>query len=733
MRYHRATAATGERAHVAQGNLILDRYRLLGEAGSGGFGTVQVAWDPRIQRKVAIKIIELTEVDALRAALPEADAVSAVSDSTAPDSTAPDSPAPGTQRLPVAAQRTAPAAQQALAAPRPTTASVDLGTRDRWHGVLPWDDVLAEDDATPPAKLSDKTLVWENDESEPDLPAQGTAAEAEDLEQVRALSRIPGIAEARTAALLSDPRIVTVYDVEVRDRCAYLIMEYVEGITLTRLLHDYDDLLTLDMVTAVFDAVSKALQTAHARGVLHLDIKPDNILVDREGQVKVTDFGLATLADASGRGSAGGGTIGYMPLEQMRKQELDVRCDEWALASVAYEMLAGENPFLAADLQGAEAAIEDAELVLPSLCWEDLDEGVDDAIFYALDPDREQRYANVRDFAEEVQAFLGDAQRGTRQLALLVKDALGDDGLADGELEDESDDGGSERNAWLGGSGERTVEHASRVPLRDRVTPRMKSAAGRAVGAVGSGLLMFAAVANMPLAAAGGMLAAPIAAGVAALLGLIRPHVGALAAFVAFAGALAAGSAPGLGAVLLVATVAWWYAFARGGNAAANVALAMPATGSIGLACAAPLAAGAVLPPVKALATSAFAMAWALAFASLGPGSLAGWSAFSIASFVSVDIQGNALDLLARPATWCIALSWIAGAGLQSLCSLRGTRTARLLGVAVGSVVLLAGVVAAAWFASGRTSWIPGALPLASVAVSAALVAFFAGGFSPRS
>ena len=182
-----------------------------------------------------------------------------------------------------------------------------------------------------------------------------------------------------------------------------------------------------------------------------------------------------------------------------------------------------------------------------------------------------------------------------------------------------------------------------------------------------------------------------------------------------------------------MATVAWWYAFARGGNAAANVALAMPATGSIGLACAAPLAAGAVLPPVKALATSAFAMAWALAFASLGPGSLAGWSAFSIASFVSVDIQGNALDLLARPPTWCIALSWIAGAGLQSLCSLRGTRTARLLGVAVGSVVLLAGVVAAAWFASGRTSWIPGALPLASVAVSAALVAFFAGGFSPRS
>ena len=61
--------------------------------------------------------------------------------------------------------------------------------------------------------------------------------------------------------------------------------------------------------------------------------------------MKVTDFGLATLADASGYGAAGGGTIGYMPLEQMRQENLDVRCDEWALASLTYEMLAGENRF----------------------------------------------------------------------------------------------------------------------------------------------------------------------------------------------------------------------------------------------------------------------------------------------------------------------------------------------------------------------------------------------------
>ena len=86
-----------------------------------------------------------------------------------------------------------------------------------------------------------------------------------------------------------------------------------------------------------------------------------------------------------------------MPLEQMHQENLDVRCDEWALASLTYEMLAGENPFLAPDLERAEAVIEDAELVLPSLCWDELDPAVDDVIFFALDPDREERYATVAD------------------------------------------------------------------------------------------------------------------------------------------------------------------------------------------------------------------------------------------------------------------------------------------------------------------------------------------------
>lgn len=358
--------------------LILDRYEPIGTAGTGGFGTVQIAWDPRIQRRVAIKTIRLTELDAYRANLPGAQATSPVQ------------------------------------------------TAERWHGVVPWNEFLNGEDDVSQRRLANAPFGSDADEY---------AAPTE----ITSLSHLPGLDEARTAAKLSDPRIVTVYDFEIRDRTAYLIMEYVEGITLTRMLDEYGDFLTLDMVAAVFDAMAGALTVAHKAGVLHLDIKPDNIIINLQGQAKVTDFGLATLADASGAGTTGGGTIGYMPPEQIRREHLDARTDEWSLASVAYEMLTGDNPFRVNRLDQAEAAIENAELVLPSLCWEDLDEQIDDVVFYALDPERDERYASVADFAEEMDKFLGSAVTGRDQLAMVTSDALGllaDDGEDAAEQDD---------------------------------------------------------------------------------------------------------------------------------------------------------------------------------------------------------------------------------------------------------------------------------------------------------
>ena len=413
---------------MARGQLILDRYEPLGTAGAGGFGTVQIAWDPRIQRKVAIKTIELSELDAQRAKLPGAEAVQGVRAQRA----GANGETSGIDALSQPAANDLNTAGQAYD-PSPYSKAGETAV-NRWRGVQPWGEFLAQDDAQRAANQPDP--------SQPSPRAMAPEPDADDAPrgQFTALAHIPGLDEARTAAMLSDPRIVTVFDFEVRGRVAYLIMEYVEGLTLSRLLAEYGDYITLDVVAAVFDAVAGALGVAHKAGVLHLDIKPDNILINAAGQVKVTDFGLATLADASGAGTTGGGTIGYMPLEQMRRQPLDARTDEWSLASVTYEMMTGENPFRADDLKSAQRVIEEAELVLPSLCWDDVDEQIDDVLFYALDPDPDCRYASVRDFAEEADKFLGDADDGVEQLAAFVENSLRPDDVDSHEEERAADD-----------------------------------------------------------------------------------------------------------------------------------------------------------------------------------------------------------------------------------------------------------------------------------------------------
>ena len=597
--------------------LILNRYRPVGEAKAGGFGTVRVAWDTRIQRKVAIKCIELDEMDAARAALPGANAV-----------------------------------------------------RQQSREPLPWeDDPLFGDDDTDEGDGA--TSVFDLIGDEP---------------LVHSLAHVPGLDEARTAAMLSDASIVAVYDFEVQDSTAYLIMEYVEGMTLTELLRKHADRLTLDVAAAVFASVSHALEVAHANQVLHLDIKPDNVLINHQGQVKVTDFGLATLADASGYGAAGGGTIGYMPLEQMRQESLDVRCDEWALASLTYEMLAGENPFLASDLDRAEAAIEDAELVLPSLCWDELDPAVDDVIFFALDPDREERYATVADFAEELEPFLGDPKRGVRELSVIV-----------GHADDEEDEAEAEKEP-----------PAPRVPLRERITPLQRTVAAHAVGALGSGAVAFVALANLPQTSG---FANPLFWGLFALVtlaGALKPHLGALLAYFALSATLIAGNAPAAGVVLLAVAAAWWYFTGRLSNADANATLVPPLAGAIGCNQLTPLVAGFCLPPARAFSALAFSLLVSVVLAALGSHSLLGWDALANWQFsAGLDVQAGIGSLLMQPALWCIVISWIAATGALSAFRLRPTRAFAVLGTLVASTLLLAGIALAAWVASGQATWMP--------------------------
>lgn len=660
--------STNKEGAMARGNLILGRYRPLGEAGSGGFGTVQVAWDQRIQRKVAIKTIPLSDIDAHRAHLPGADATEAGH-----------------------------------------TLRMD-DTADRWHGVQPWSEYLQDEETGyAPAAAADPnatvSLMSRSDQNQ-----QQTA-------QLHALAHVPGLDEARTAAMLQDPRIVTVYDFEVQGNTAYLIMEYIEGITLTRLLSQYADYLTLDIVAAVFDAVAGALQVAHSRNVLHLDIKPDNIIITPEGQVKVTDFGLATLLDASGYGTTGGGTIGYMPLEQMRRENLDVRCDEWALASTTYEMLVGENPFIVDSLDKAEAAIENAELVLPSLCWDNLDEQIDDVIFYALDPDRNARYASVKDFAEEARKFLGDPVEGKAQLAIIVSDAVGiDRENEEGREQDVYDDDDEVVNDTI------TV---SRKPMSERISSKVVSVLSHVGGALMSGFVAYIAALNIPLVNSFGVSVTYLIWGIALaalICGAIKPHAGALVAFVLLSLALILGKGLIVGIVMLAATVVWWLFCARKKAANANTALSMPVFGAVEFNVFVPLVAGASLRPAQATVTTLFASMWALVMASFGSGNLLGWNALAYWSFASIDVQTRLIALVMQPATWCMVASWLLAALVESALWTKHKSGLAVLGVILASVLLLAGALGAAWFDSGRISYMPSTQLIVSLVLAIVLM-----------
>ena len=129
----------------------------------------------------------------------------------------------------------------------------------------------------------------------------------------------------------------------------------------------------------------QALAFAHENGVLHLDIKPANVLIDRSGHVKLADFGMATLASAAGFGGARGGTIGYMAPEQLNGEIVDERSDVFSLAAVLYESLCATAPFRAGTPADSLKNIEKGVLY-PSDLLPDIPETAEHALLRALSP-----------------------------------------------------------------------------------------------------------------------------------------------------------------------------------------------------------------------------------------------------------------------------------------------------------------------------------------------------------
>ncbi|WP_403025374.1 Stk1 family PASTA domain-containing Ser/Thr kinase [Salinibacterium sp. GXW1014] len=157
--------------------------------------------------------------------------------------------------------------------------------------------------------------------------------------------RLRFIQEARSAARLAHPNVVNVYDQGQDDETAYLVMEYLPGITLRDLLNDHR-VLTTEQAFDIMEAVLSGLAAAHRSGIVHRDLKPENVLLADDGRIKISDFGLARAASAAtATGNALLGTVAYLSPELVTRGVADTRSDIYAIGIMLYEMLAGEQPF----------------------------------------------------------------------------------------------------------------------------------------------------------------------------------------------------------------------------------------------------------------------------------------------------------------------------------------------------------------------------------------------------
>ncbi|MGO1506662.1 MAG: Stk1 family PASTA domain-containing Ser/Thr kinase [Microbacteriaceae bacterium] len=153
------------------------------------------------------------------------------------------------------------------------------------------------------------------------------------------------IQEARAAARLADPHVVNVFDQGQDGELAYLVMEYLPGITLRELLREQKR-LSIPQTISIMDAILSGLAAAHKAGIVHRDVKPENVLLAEDGRIKIGDFGLARATTANtATGQQLLGTIAYLAPELVTRGTADARSDIYALGIMLYEMLVGEQPY----------------------------------------------------------------------------------------------------------------------------------------------------------------------------------------------------------------------------------------------------------------------------------------------------------------------------------------------------------------------------------------------------
>ena len=232
------------------------------------------------------------------------------------------------------------------------------------------------------------------------------------------------IQEARSAARLAHPNVVSVFDQGQDSDMAYLIMEYLPGITLRDLLKDYGK-LTAEQTVDIMDSVLKGLTAAHESGIIHRDLKPENVLLADDGRIKIGDFGLARATTANtASGQALLGTIAYLSPELLTRGTADARSDIYALGIMMYEMLTGEQPFTGD--QPMQVAYQHAhnDVPRPSILNPNVPPELDDIVLWATQRTPAQRPASASTLLEALISAERALKRPTEATGLTTQQTV---------------------------------------------------------------------------------------------------------------------------------------------------------------------------------------------------------------------------------------------------------------------------------------------------------------------
>ncbi|MGB6209935.1 MAG: protein kinase [Mycobacterium sp.] len=213
--------------------------------------------------------------------------------------------------------------------------------------------------------------------------------------------------EARTVARLKDPGLVAVYDQGLDARHPFLVMELVEGGTLRELLSERGP-MPPHAVAAVLGPVLGGLAAAHRAGLVHRDVKPENVLISDEGDVKIVDFGLVRAVAAAGITSTSVilGTAAYLSPEQVRDGNASPRSDVYGVGIVAYELLTGQTPFSGDSALSVAYQRLDNDVPIPSAMIAGVPEQFDELVGRATARDPAARYADAQEMGAELETIV---------------------------------------------------------------------------------------------------------------------------------------------------------------------------------------------------------------------------------------------------------------------------------------------------------------------------------------